>query len=472
MVSAIIITAPEIFLFSSSILLLLIGAFLGNKNSYLIANISIFTLIGAIYFVINQESGLAFNNAYITNYYIQFLKILILTGSIFTLIISKGVLYSSKDEKFEYSILILLSTLGMLVMVSANDLISLYMGIELQSLALYIIAAFNRDSIKSSESGLKYFVLGALSSGILLYGCSLIYGFSGSTNFDLISKSISDTYFALVFGLVFIISAMCFKIAAVPFHMWTPDVYEGAPTPVTGFFALAPKVAAIGLFARLLIEVFDPLIVNWQPIIIFVSVASMILGSVAAIGQNNIKRLMAYSSIGHVGFALVGLSAGTFEGIRGLLIYLTIYVVMNIGAFACILCMRRDNVLVEDINDLSGLAKRQPIFSLFFAIMMFSLAGIPPLGGFFAKLYVFMAAVDAELYFIAIIGVLSSVVGAFYYLRIVKIMYFDEITESFDKPVTKSLNIVIITSGILILLFFVYPSILIKSAGFAASALF
>ena len=388
------------------------------------------------------------------------------------LIISKGVLYSSKDEKFEYSILIVLSTLGMLVMVSANDLISLYMGIELQSLALYIIAAFNRDSIKSSESGLKYFVLGALSSGILLYGCSLIYGFSGSTNFDLISESISDTYFALAFGLVFIISAMCFKIAAVPFHMWTPDVYEGAPTPVTGFFALAPKVAAIGLFARLMIEVFDPLIVNWQPIIIFVSVASMILGSVAAIGQNNIKRLMAYSSIGHVGFALVGLSAGTFEGIRGLLVYLTIYVVMNIGTFACILCMRRNNVLVEDINDLSGLAKRQPIFSLFFAIMMFSLAGIPPLGGFFAKLYVFMAAVDSELYFIAIIGVLASVVGAFYYLRIIKIMYFDEITESFDKPVTKSLNIVIITSGILILLFFVYPSILIKSAGFAASTLF
>ena len=472
MVSAIITTAPEIFLFSSSILLLLIGTFLGNKNSYLIANISIFTLIGAIYFVINQQSGLAFNGAYITNYYIQFLKILILIGSIFVLIISKGVLYSSKDEKFEYSILIVLSTLGMLVMVSANDLISLYMGIELQSLALYIIAAFNRDSIKSSESGLKYFVLGALSSGILLYGCSLIYGFSGSTNFDLISESISDTYFALAFGLVFIISAMCFKIAAVPFHMWTPDVYEGAPTPVTGFFALAPKVAAIGLFARLMIEVFDPLIVNWQPIIIFVSVASMILGSVAAIGQNNIKRLMAYSSIGHVGFALVGLSAGTFEGIRGLLVYLTIYVVMNIGTFACILCMRRNNVLVEDINDLSGLAKRQPIFSLFFAIMMFSLAGIPPLGGFFAKLYVFMAAVDSELYFIAIIGVLASVVGAFYYLRIIKIMYFDEITESFDKPVTKSLNIVIITSGILILLFFVYPSILIKSAGFAASTLF
>ena len=472
MVSAIITTAPEIFLFSSSILLLLIGTFLGNKNSYLIANISIFTLIGAIYFVINQQSGLAFNGAYITNYYIQFLKILILIGSIFALIISKGVLYSSKDEKFEYSILIVLSTLGMLVMVSANDLISLYMGIELQSLALYIIAAFNRDSIKSSESGLKYFVLGALSSGILLYGCSLIYGFSGSTNFDLISESISDTYFALAFGLVFIISAMCFKIAAVPFHMWTPDVYEGAPTPVTGFFALAPKVAAIGLFARLMIEVFDPLIVNWQPIIIFVSVASMILGSVAAIGQNNIKRLMAYSSIGHVGFALVGLSAGTFEGIRGLLVYLTIYVVMNIGTFACILCMRRNNVLVEDINDLSGLAKRQPIFSLFFAIMMFSLAGIPPLGGFFAKLYVFMAAVDSELYFIAIIGVLASVVGAFYYLRIIKIMYFDEITESFDKPVTKSLNIVIITSGILILLFFVYPSILIKSAGFAASTLF
>ncbi|MBT7756696.1 MAG: NADH-quinone oxidoreductase subunit NuoN, partial [Rhodospirillaceae bacterium] len=353
-------------------------------------------------------------------------------------------------------------------------LMALYMGIELQSLALYVIAAFKRDSLRSTEAGLKYFVLGALSSGMLLYGCSLIYGFTGATGFDAIAAALKDQEHAsigLIVGIVFLCAGLAFKVSAVPFHMWTPDVYEGAPTPVTAFFAVAPKVAGLALFMRALIVPFLAVSADWQQIVIVLSVASMLLGAFAAIWQDNIKRLMAYSSIGHVGYALIGLAAGSAEGVRGVLIYLAIYVAMNIGTFACILCMRRKTGMVENISDLSGLSKTNPLMALALAVFMFSMAGIPPLGGFFGKFYVFIAAVNAELYVLAVIGVLSSVVGAFYYLRIVKVMYFDEAAEPFEGPMSMEMRAIIGLCGIFVTFFAFYTAPFVASAQIAASAL-
>jgi NADH-quinone oxidoreductase subunit N len=376
-------------------------------------------------------------------------------------------------ERFEYPVLILLASTGMMMMVSANDLIALYLGLELQSLSLYVLAAFKRDSGRATEAGLKYFVLGALSSGMLLYGASMIYGFAGSTNFAQIATALNgQASIGLVVGIVFLSAGLAFKVSAVPFHMWTPDVYEGAPTPVTAFFAVAPKVAAMALFVRAILTPFGDIAHEWQQIIIVVSALSMLLGAFAAIAQTNIKRLMAYSSIGHVGYALIGLAAGTEEGVRGILIYLAIYLAMNVGTFACILCMRQKDQMVEGVSDLAGLAKTHPGMALLLAGFMFSLAGVPPLAGFFGKFYIFMSAINAGLYVLAVIGVLSSVVGAYYYLRIVKIMYFDEASEPLAKPVRGELGAVMTVTGLFTMLFFLWPAPLLSMAATAARSLF
>ena len=390
---------------------------------------------------------------------------------------SIGYIHREAMARFEYPVLMLLATLGMMMMVSASNLISLYIGLELQSLALYVIAAIRRDSLRSTEAGLKYFVLGALSSGMLLYGCSLIYGFTGTMSFAGLAHVVSGDTAAhpplgLIIGLVFLIAGLAFKVSAVPFHMWTPDVYEGAPTPVTAFFAVAPKIAAMALFLRVILTSFPEIVSSWQQVIVFISIASMLLGAFAAINQNNIKRLMAYSSIGHMGYALVGLAAGTVDGVRGVLIYLAIYLAMNVGAFTCILCMRTKEGMVENIDDLAGLSRNQPMLALALGIFMFSLAGIPPLAGFFGKFYVFVAAINSGLFALAIIGMLASVVAAFYYLRIVKVMYFDSPAESFERPIGGEMTTILAVTGIVTLFFFVYPAPLITTTQVAAQALF
>ena len=373
-----------------------------------------------------------FGGSFIVDDFARFLKILALIGSVATLVLSTEFLSDPSRRIFEYSILVLLSTLGMMVLISAGDLIALYLGLELMSLALYVVAASNRDNVKSTEAGLKYFVLGALSSGMLLYGASLVYGFTGTVSFAGIAAAAKTGSIGIVFGLVFLLAGLCFKVSAVPFHMWTPDVYEGAPTPVTAFFASAPKVAAMAVFVRVAMTAFPGIAVEWQQIVVFVSIASMALGAFAAIGQKNIKRLMAYSSIGHMGYALVGLAAGTPEGAQGVLVYLAIYVAMTLGSFAIILAMKRNGQAIEQISDFAGLSRTNPLLAFFFAMFLFSLAGIPPLAGFFAKCYVFVAAIKAGLFTLAVIGVLTSVVGAFYYLTIVKVMYFDEPLAKLD----------------------------------------
>jgi NADH-quinone oxidoreductase subunit N len=398
-------------------------------------------------------------------------KVLVLIGSAAAIVMSLNFLAAIRHDRFEYAVLIVLSTTGMMLMISAADLIALYLGFELMSLALYVLAAIQRDSVRSTEAGLKYFVLGALSSGMLLYGASLIYGFTGTVSYAGIAKAASEGGVGLIFGLVFLFAGLCFKVSAVPFHMWTPDVYEGAPTPVTAFFAAAPKVAAMALFVRATIVAFPAITFQWQQILVFVSIASMALGAFAAIGQRNIKRLMAYSSIGHMGFALVGLAAGTPEGVQGVIVYMAIYLAMTLGTFAVILSMRRKIGMVEEIGDLAGLSVTNPGMAFFLAMLLFSLAGVPPLAGFFAKFYVFLAAIKAGLYTLAVIGVLASVVGCYYYLAIVKVMYFDEPREGFE-PMPGELKAVLGISGLFVLLFFVYPAPLINAAATAAKSLF
>ena len=469
------LAGPEIFLGVAAMVLLLVGVYRGNRSTGLVAWLSVASLAVALVMVLNGDSGVSFKGMFVTNDFTTFAKCLTLIGSALGIVMSLQYIRSEDMERFEYPVLFLLATLGMMVMISAGDLISLYMGIELQSLALYVVAAIKRDSLRATEAGLKYFVLGALSSGMLLYGCSMIYGFTGHTGFTQIAAVVSAQdglpSLGVIVGIVFLTAGLAFKVSAVPFHMWTPDVYEGAPTPVTAFFAVAPKVAALALFVRAMVEPFGSIADQWQQIIVFISVLSMVLGAFAAIGQTNIKRLMAYSSIGHVGYALVGLAAGTEEGVRGILIYLAIYVAMNVGTFACILCMRARSGMVEGIDDLSGLAKNSPLLALALAIFMFSMAGIPPLGGFFGKFYIFLAAVNAELYVLAVIGVLASVVGAFYYLRIVKLMYFDEAGEPFDKSIGLEMRAVIAVSSIFIAFFAVYAAPFVESAQAAAQAI-
>ena len=469
--------SPEMLLAAAAMVLLILGVMRGESSTRLISWLAIGVLI--LVLIVAEIGGgerrVGFYGMFVTDAFALFMKALVLIGSAVTILM--GMRYNEEQgiARFEFPVLVLLATTGMMVMISANDLITLYAALELQNLALYVVASFDRDSVRSSEAGLKYFVLGALSSGMLLYGASLIYGFTGTTAFADLTKLVSGGAVpstGVIIGLVFVVVGLAFKVSAVPFHMWTPDVYEGAPTPVTAFFAVAPKVAALALFVRFMIAPFGPLIGEWRQIIIFLSIASMVLGAFAAIAQQNIKRLMAYSSIGHVGYALIGLAAGTANGIRGLLVYMAIYLFMTVGTWAVILCMRRDGRMLEGISDLAGLSRSQPGLALALAIFMFALSGIPPTAGFFAKLYVFLAAIDAKLTGLAVIGVVTSVVSAFYYLRVVRVMYFDEPVGVFDRPITAELKGVVFVTAVVTLFFFLIPGPIVEGAEAAASALF
>ena len=473
-----LISLPELFLVLTAMGMMVIGVYTSAAKAYTLINnaavLSLFTAIGLVLFA-KTGTKLAFNDLFISDDFAQYIKVILLLAAALVILIGDRAVRKIKIAHFEYPILITFATIGMMLMVSANDLMSLYVGLELQSLALYVVAALNRDSLRSSEAGLKYFVLGALSSGMLLYGCSLIYGYAGTTSFTGLETMVAGTSnvsLGLLTGLVFLIVGLAFKVAAVPFHMWTPDVYEGAPTPVTAFFAAAPKVAAMALFVRITMGPFQGMADQWQQIIIVLSILSMVLAALAAISQTNIKRLMAYSSIGHAGYALIGLGAGTEQGATAVLIYLAIYIVMVIGTFACILCMKSKGNSVEQISDLAGLGKSHPALAAALLLFMFSMAGIPPLAGFFGKLYIFLAAIEAELYTLAIVGVLSSVVGSFYYLRIVKVMYFDNLSDELDSAIGKRLSVIISLCALTILFFFLSPSLLVDSASTAASVLF
>jgi len=453
---------PELFLSLSIMTILMVGVFV--KKSFKLVNLlTIATLIFTSALVLNQQNETIkiFNDSYIIDNFSMLMKTITLLFCILVLLSSKEYIKINNIDKIEYPIIILTSVLGMMLMISSYDLIVFYLGLELQSLSLYILASFKRENENSTEAGLKYFVLSALATGLLLYGSSLIYGFTGSTNFEIISKKLDTDNIGAVFGIVFIIIGLAFKVSAVPFHMWTPDVYEGAPTSVTSFFAIVPKIAALTVFIRFMYVPFLNVIEQWQMIIVFISIASMILGATAAIGQKNIKRLMAYSSIGHMGYALAGLTPGTNAGIQSTIIYLIIYLIMNLGAFGCIFMMKRENTFYENINDLSGMSKNHPLLALSFLIILFSLAGIPPLAGFFAKFYIFMAVIESEMYILAIIGLLTTVISAFYYLRIIKIIYFDKPKKPFELNYDWGLRISLILSSVLVLIYFIYPSLLV-----------
>jgi len=468
---------PEMFLAVFAMVLMMLGVFSPDNRAF--KTVSGFALAGLCVTLVlvifhPAERSLAMNGLFISDGFGIYMKVLVLLGSIGTLLMSDRFVRRENMARFEYPVLIVFATLGMMLMLSANDLIALYLGLELQSLSLYVAAAFQRDSVRSTEAGLKYFVLGALSSGMLLYGCSMIYGYAGTTEFPMLARVVSnggDVPIGMIVGLVFLITGLAFKVSAVPFHMWTPDVYEGAPTSVTAFFAVAPKIAAIGLFLRVMVVPFEGMFSDWRQIIVFISILSMVLGALAAINQTNIKRLMAYSSIGHVGYALIGFAAGGRSGVTAVLVYMTIYLFMNVGTFACILSMRRQGSMVENISDLGGLGKTNPKMALALLIFMFSMAGIPPLAGFFGKLYIFIAAIEAQLVTLAIIGVVASVVGAFYYLRIVKIMYFDEAAEPFDMPIGKAVSGVLAVTAVITVLFFIGMSPVVEIADAAAASL-
>ncbi|MCB1386664.1 MAG: NADH-quinone oxidoreductase subunit NuoN [Nitratireductor sp.] len=469
---------PELWLSIGALVLLMTGVFGGRGANTLVTGMAIAILVAAGVVLMRGEGRLVIlHGAFVVDPFARFMKLLALIGSAVTIIMSVNYMKREKFEHFEYPVLVVLATTGMMLMISANSMLTLYLGLELQSLALYVCASLRRDSVRASEAGLKYFVLGALSSGMLLYGITLIYGHTGNTTFAGIAEAVSasDRSLGLIFGLVFILAGIAFKISAVPFHMWTPDVYEGAPTPVTAFFAAAPKVAAMALMIRVTMEPFAAVAHDWQQILSFVAIASMALGAFAAIGQTNIKRLMAYSSIGHMGYALVGLAAGTQAGVNGVILYMTIYMVMTLGTFAFILAMRRKDGMVEDIEDLTGLASRHPVIATALTVLMFSLAGIPPLAGFFAKYFVFVAAIEANLVALAVIGVLSSVVGAFYYIRIIKVMWFDEaegvVAEKF-VPMANELKIVLGVSFLFVALFYLVAGPVFEATTAAAASFF
>ena len=455
------ILLPEIFLTLSIFSILMIGVFI--KESFnLIFNLSSAIILFTIAIILNSsnETEKIFLDSFTRDSFSNFFKILILIASLFVLNTSKVFITDNKIGKFEYPIIILLSILGMFFMVSSNDIILFYLGLELQSLSLYILASIDRDNLRSSESGIKYFVLSALSSGLLLYGCSLLYGFTGSTNFDLIADQLIKDNTGAVFAMVFVLVGLAFKVSAVPFHMWTPDVYEGAPTSITSYFAVVPKVAGLAVLIKFMFIPFSNILSEWQLIIIFISIASMILGAVAAIVQKNIKRLLAYSSIGHVGYALAGVATGVISGYESSIIYISIYVVMNIGAFSCLYLLKKDGEYRENISDLSGLSKKQPLLAISFLVILFSLAGIPPLAGFFAKFYVFTAVIEQKMYALAIIGLLTTVISAFYYLRIIKIIYFDDSTISFDPVKNSVAKLSVLISCAILITFFLYPAVL------------
>ena len=479
LVSAYWLLAPEVTLVVGAMALLMLGVFRPetDREAEAIGWLAVIVLALAAWLTIQQpaEKAMLFSGAFVIDSFGRFMKVLTLVSSAAALILSFDYMREAKILKFEYAVLVLLATAGMMMMISANDLIALYLGLELQSLALYVLAALRRDDIRSSEAGLKYFVLGALSSGMLLYGASLIYGFTGSTNFEKIAAAAqvagAGQDIGLIIGLVFLLVGLAFKISAVPFHMWTPDVYEGAPTPVTTFLAAAPKVAAVALLTRVAFDAFPGVAAQWQQVVTAMAIASMGLGAFAAIGQTNIKRLLAYSAIGNIGYMLIGLAAGSPEGVRGLVIYLVIYVAMTVGAFACVLCMRRPGGTVENIDELSGLAQNNLGMATVLAIVLFSMAGIPPLAGFFAKFYVFVAAVKEGLWALAVFGVLASVVGAYYYVRIVKIMFFDEPKARFLDIPPKA-GVIMALSALFVLLYVVWPAPLVNSADAAARSLF
>jgi len=463
---------PELVLALGGLVVLAAGVLPKRDASFAINMAVLGTLLLAAVLVVMQPEGSAFLGQYVSDAFTKFMKLLVLAGAALGLLLAMDWNVKEGLSRFEFPVLLLFSTLGMLVMVSADDLIALYLGLELLSLSLYVIAAFNRDSERSSEAGLKYFVLGALASGLLLYGSSLIYGFTGSTNFGRIADAVSAAEgipFGLVVGLVFVLAALAFKISAVPFHMWTPDVYEGAPTPVTAFFATAPKVAAIALLTRVAAEPFGELAEQWQQVLILASLGSMILGALGAIGQRNIKRLMAYSSIGHVGYALMGLAVASDLGIRGLLLYMAIYVFTSVGTFAVLVAMRRNGRALEGVEDLAGLGRSDPAMALAMTVFMFSMAGIPPLAGFFGKLYVFLAAVQGGYWTLAVVGVLTSAISAYYYLRIIKVMYFDTGVALDPRPV--SLSVVLAGTGLFTVFFFAFPAPFLAAAQAAVTAL-
>jgi len=464
---------PEIVLALGAMALLLFGAIRGERGIALVSWLAIAVFALVAYLVVAPVSGAnhAFGGAFVVDDFGRFAKVLILLGSALALLMAQDFLKSEGLDKFEFPVLVMIATTGMMLMVSASSFIALYMGLELQSLALYVLAAFHRDSLRSTEAGLKYFVLGALSSGMMLYGISLIYGFTGTTDFAPVAAAMHHISTGAIVGVVFMISGLAFKVSAVPFHMWTPDVYEGAPTPITAFFSMSPKVAAMALFLRVMIEGLGPAIAQWQQVIVAVSVLSMALGAIAAIGQTNIKRLMAYSSIGNMGYILLGLAAGTPAGIQGVLLYLAIYLITSAGVFVCILAMRRDGEPVETIADLAGLARTRPRLAFCFMMFMVSLSGIPPFAGFFAKFYVFLAAIDAHLYVAAVIGVVASVIGAYYYWRIFKIMYFDDPAPAFDEEMGAPLNFILAGSGVFTLLFIVGAEPMVRLAADASRAL-
>ncbi|MEM9624842.1 MAG: NADH-quinone oxidoreductase subunit NuoN [Pseudomonadota bacterium] len=473
----------EIFLICVALALLMLGAFRDEEQDShrFVSSLAIMALMVSLFIVLmgDKSRAVTFSGLFITDGFAAYMKALVLIGVAVCLVMTPGYFQKENVNRFEYTVLALFATVGMLMMISANSLISLYVALELQSLPLYVMTAFHRDRLRASEAGLKYFVLGALASGILLYGCTLVYGFTGTLSFPGLAEVLSPEKIGegtigigVVIGLVFVAAGLAFKLAAVPFHMWTPDVYEGAPTPVTAFLAAAPKVAAMALTIRVFYQPFGDWASQWQQIVVFISIASMLLGAFAAIGQSNLKRLLAYSGIGHIGFALVGLAAGTEQGVYSVLVYIAIYLTMTLGVFACVLALRRNGAPVEQIDDLAGLAKQQPLFAAAIAVFMFSLAGIPPLAGFFGKFYVFMAAVDAGLVPLAIIGVLASVVGAYYYLRIVKIMFFDETLDPLDQSIGGEYSIVLGIAAIFNLAFCLRPGLLLGHAERAALALF
>ena len=461
MINNLNILFPEIFLSLSIFTILMLSVFI-KKSFTLIFNLSSIIIIITIAIIFNNTNNTEkiFLDSFVRDEFSNFFKILILISSLFVLNSSKNFIIDNKLDKFEYPIIILISILGMFFMVSSNDLILFYLGLELQSLSLYILAAIDRDNLRSSESGIKYFVLSALSSGLLLYGCSLLYGFTGSTNFENISNELNKQNTGAIFAMVFILVGLAFKVSAVPFHMWTPDVYEGSPTSITSYFAAVPKVAGLAVLIKFMFIPFSNILLEWQTIIIFISIASMILGAVAAIGQKNLKRLLAYSSIGHMGYALAGVATGGIAGYKSSIVYITIYVVMNVGIFSCLYLMKKDGEYKENVADLSGISKKHPLLALSFLIILFSLAGIPPLGGFFAKFYIFSSVLEQKMYTLAIVGLLTTVISAFYYLKIIKTIYFDDNKLSFDLVSNKTISGTILLSCTLLVSFFLYPSFL------------
>lgn len=471
---------PELLLALGALVLLLVGVYSGERSYFTVTGLAIALILATgLVIIISPKVGIFGGNAFILDGFSRYMKILMLVGALFALIMSVGFAKAEKFAKFEFPVLVLLAALGMMLMISAGNMLTLYMGLELHSLALYVLAACNRDNVKSSEAGLKYFVLGALSSGMLLYGISLIYGFTGQIGFKEIAQVLNGQapQIGVIFGIVFVLAGLAFKISVVPFHMWTPDVYEGAPTPITAFFASAPKVAAMALIIRVIVSAFLPLsgehgvMPAWQQILVFMSIASMVLGAFAAIGQSNIKRLMAYSSISHMGYALVGLAAGSVIGVQGVMLYMTVYVAMIIGSFAFILGMRTRDGNVESIYDLAGLARTNPFMAIVMTIMLFSLASVPPMAGFFAKWAAFSAAVHAGLIPLVVIGMIASVISAFYYLRVIKIMWFDEAKTGF-MPLPNELKFILAISGIFVLFYVFFGISLTQIAEKAAASLF